>query len=114
MEDIQRLKLQYVAAMANQEEIQQQLNIHRFLRCRLWWRRGARARNIWRRSWLHSRRRRQFGIYDQLMVELRSKDAGTFKKFLRMPTEMYDTILGRFVIASWSNSLGTRSPWIQG
>ena len=32
MEDIQRLKLQSVAAMANQEVVQQQLNIHRFLR----------------------------------------------------------------------------------
>ncbi|KAH3692577.1 hypothetical protein DPMN_193125 [Dreissena polymorpha] len=79
MEDIQRLKLQYVAAIANQEVVQQQLNIHRFLRGRLRWRRGARARYIWRRQWLHSGRRRQFGIYDQLMVELRSEDPGTFK-----------------------------------
>ncbi|KAH3769762.1 hypothetical protein DPMN_171038 [Dreissena polymorpha] len=88
MEDIQRLKLQYVAVMANQEVVQQQRNIHRFLRGRLTWRRGARARNIWRRPWLHLKRRRQFGIYDQLMVELRSEDPETFKKFLRMPTEM--------------------------
>ncbi|KAH3787798.1 hypothetical protein DPMN_165927 [Dreissena polymorpha] len=100
MDDIQRLKLQYVAAIANQEVVQQQLNIHRFLRGRLRWRRGAKARNIWRRPLLHSGRRRQFGIYDQLMAELRSNDPGTLKKFLRMPTEMYDTILGRFVIAS--------------
>ncbi|KAH3874894.1 hypothetical protein DPMN_038150 [Dreissena polymorpha] len=100
MEDIQRLKLQYVAAKANQEVGQQQLNIHRFLRDRLRWRREARPRNIWRRPWLHSGRRRQFCIYDQLMVELTSEDPGTFKKLLRVPTEMYDTILGRFVIAS--------------
>ncbi|KAH3691922.1 hypothetical protein DPMN_192468 [Dreissena polymorpha] len=100
MEDIQRLKLQYVAAMANQEVVQQQLNIHRFLRGRRRWRRGARARNLWRRPWLHSGRRRQFGIYEQLMVELRSEDPGTFKQFLRMPTEMNDTIFGRFVIAT--------------
>ncbi|KAH3771679.1 hypothetical protein DPMN_173006 [Dreissena polymorpha] len=100
MEDKQRLKLQYVAAIANQEVVQQQLNIHRFLRGQLRWRREARARNIWRRPWLHSGKRRQFGIYDQLMAELRSEDPGTFKKFLRMPTEVYDTIKGRFVIAS--------------
>ena len=74
MEDIQRLKLPYVAAMANQEVVQQQLNIHRFLRGRLRRRRGARTRNIWRRPWLHPGRRRQFGIYDQLMVELRRED----------------------------------------
>ncbi|KAH3793459.1 hypothetical protein DPMN_146970 [Dreissena polymorpha] len=34
----------------------------------------------------------RIGIYYQLMVEFRSEDPGTFKKFLRMPTEMYDTI----------------------
>ncbi|KAH3849445.1 hypothetical protein DPMN_091847 [Dreissena polymorpha] len=100
MKDIQRLKLQNVAAMANQEVVRQQLNIHSFLRGRLRCRRGARARNIWRRPWLHFGRRRQFGIYDQLLVELSSEDPGTFKKFLRVPTEMYDTILGRLVIAS--------------
>ncbi|KAH3848120.1 hypothetical protein DPMN_090469 [Dreissena polymorpha] len=98
MEDMQRLKLQYVAAMANQEVVQQQLNIDRFLRGRLKWRRGARARTIWIRPWLHSGRRRQFGIYDQLMVELRR--SWNIQEILRTPTEMYDTILGRFVIAS--------------
>ncbi|KAH3734778.1 hypothetical protein DPMN_041225 [Dreissena polymorpha] len=100
MEYIQRLRQQYVAAMANQEVVQQELNIHRFLRGRLRWRRGDRARNIWRRPWLHPGRRHKFGIYDQLMVELRREDPGSFKKFLRMPTKMYDEILGRFVIAS--------------
>ncbi|KAH3740395.1 hypothetical protein DPMN_047101 [Dreissena polymorpha] len=86
MEDIQSMKLKYVAAMANQEVVQQQLNIHRFLRGRHRWRREARARNIWKIPWLHSGKRCQFGIYDQLMVELRSEDSGTFKKVLRMPT----------------------------
>ncbi|KAH3844980.1 hypothetical protein DPMN_087248 [Dreissena polymorpha] len=87
MEDMQRLKLQYVAAMANQEVVQQQLNIDRFLRGRLRL-----------RPWLHSGRRRQ--LASMISSWLSSEDPGTFKKFFRMPTEMYDTILGRFVIAS--------------
>lgn len=32
MEDIQRLKLQYVTVIDHQEVFQQQLNIHRFIR----------------------------------------------------------------------------------
>ncbi|KAH3690908.1 hypothetical protein DPMN_191205 [Dreissena polymorpha] len=95
MEDILRLKLQYVATVTNQEVVQQQLNIQRFLRGRLRLKRGARACNIWKRPLLHAGRRRQFGIYDQLMVELRRVSPGTFKKFLRMPSEMNYAILRR-------------------
>ena len=70
-----------VAAFAHQEVFQQQLNIHRFIRGRVRWRRGARACSIMVRPWLHPERRRQFGIYDQLMLELRREDPRTFKKF---------------------------------
>ena len=38
------------------------------------WGRGARARSIWVRPWLHPERRRQFRIYDQLMLELRREE----------------------------------------
>ena len=71
---MQRLRLQYVADIAHQEVFQQQLNINQFFRCRFRWRRGARARRIWRRLWLHPERRLQFGIYDKLMVELIRED----------------------------------------
>lgn len=95
MEVSENLMLQYVAAMAHQEVFQQQINIYKFIRNRLRRRRGARARRIWIRPWLHPERRLQFGIYDQLMLELRREDPRTFKKFLCMPTEMYDEIFGR-------------------
>ena len=40
-------------------------------------------------------RRRQFGLYDQLMVELRNEDQMAFKNFMRMPSEMFDELLTR-------------------
>ncbi|XP_068250352.1 putative nuclease HARBI1 [Palaemon carinicauda] len=40
-------------------------------------------------------RRRQFGIYDQLMVELRKEDHASFTNFLRMPPAMFDELLAR-------------------
>ena len=45
------------------------------------------------KSWIG--RQRQFGLYDQLMVELRNEDQRAFKNFLRMPPEMYDELLER-------------------
>ncbi|XP_028395726.1 protein ANTAGONIST OF LIKE HETEROCHROMATIN PROTEIN 1-like [Dendronephthya gigantea] len=45
------------------------------------------------RSWIG--RRRQFGIYDQLLVELRSEDTRCFKNFMRMVPEMFDELLAR-------------------
>ena len=55
--------------------------IHKFIIGRIRWRRGARACSTWVRPWRHPERRRQFRIYDQLMVELRREDPRTFKKF---------------------------------
>ena len=40
-------------------------------------------------------RRRQFGLYDHLLVELRNEDQASFKNFLRMPPEMFDELLTR-------------------
>ena len=56
-------------------------------------RRGQRGRCAWTRGWIS--RRKQFGVYHQLMVELRREDPTAFKNFMRMPPEMYDEILTR-------------------
>ena len=95
MEDAARLRIQYLLAMAQNEVLHQQLNLHQFIRGRFRWRRGFRRRRIWRRTWLNPARRRAFGIYDQLLVELRREDPSTFKRFLSMPPELYDEILER-------------------
>ncbi|XP_028416048.1 protein ALP1-like [Dendronephthya gigantea] len=56
-------------------------------------RRKRKRREVWMRSWMG--RRRQFGIYDQLLVELRSEDTRYFKNFMRMVPEMFDELLAR-------------------
>ena len=56
-------------------------------------RKQRKRRVCWVKSWIG--RRRQFGLYDQLMVELRNEDQRAFKNFLRMPPEMYDELLER-------------------
>ena len=38
-------------------------------------------------------RRPQFGLYDQLMVELRREDETAFINFMSMPPEMFDELL---------------------
>ena len=48
-------------------------------------------RRFWVRPWIG--RRRQFGLYDQLLVELRNEDQASFKNFMRMPPEMFDELL---------------------
>ena len=50
-------------------------------------------RRFWARPWIG--RRRQFGLYDQLLVELRNEDQESFKNFMRMPPEMFDELLTR-------------------
>ncbi|XP_028392658.1 protein ANTAGONIST OF LIKE HETEROCHROMATIN PROTEIN 1-like [Dendronephthya gigantea] len=55
--------------------------------------RKRKRREVWMRSWIG--RRRQFGIYDQLLVELRSEDTRCFKNFMRMVPEMFDELLAR-------------------
>jgi len=72
--------MQYGAAMAHQEVFQQLIIINQFVRGGLRCGRGARVRHILRMPRLHPERR-QFGIYDQLKVELRKEDSRTFLKF---------------------------------
>ena len=77
--------------MAHNEFVRQQLNLHHFIRGRFRWRRDFRRCRMWRRTWLHTARGRAFGIYDQLLVELRQMDPSTFQ-FLYMDP-VYDEIL---------------------
>ena len=59
--------------------------------------RRRRKRRGHRRFWVRPRigRRRQFGLYDQLLVERRNEDQASFKNFMRMPPEMFDELLSR-------------------
>ena len=93
MEDADRLRVMYMLAVAQRDADEVQLNIAHFVHRRLRWRRGQRNRAYWTRGWIS--RRRQFGLYDQLMVELRNEDPVTFKNFMRMPPEMFDEVLER-------------------
>lgn len=83
----------YLVAIAQHEVDVCQLNIAQHVRARRRWTRGQRNRKFWTRAWIL--RRRQFGLYDQLMVELRREDPYSFKNFMRMPPEMFDEIFHR-------------------
>ena len=82
--------------MALQEVFQQQIIINQLIRGRLRWGRWARVRHILKRPRLHPDRRCQFGIHDQLNVELRKEDSRTFQN----PIE-------RSVVVSINNIRGT-------
>ena len=56
-------------------------------------RRRRRRLEFWVRPWIG--RRWQFGLYDQLLVELRQEDQRSFKNFMRMPPDMFDELLAR-------------------
>ena len=56
--------------------------------------RQQKRRRLWCRECLGPLRRRQFGLYDQLMVKLRREDPVSLN-ILRMPPEMFDEILTR-------------------
>ena len=52
-----------------------------------------RQRRHWVRPWIT--RRPHFGLFDQLMVELRNEDQASFTNFMRMPPAMFDELLNR-------------------
>lgn len=56
---------------------------------------NIRRRRFWFRPWLGPERRMRFGLYDQLMVELRAEDLNSFCNFMRMPPDMFHEILRR-------------------
>ena len=49
----------------------------------------------WVRPWLTVEKRHNFGLYGQLMLELRCEDKNAIHNFMRMPTEMFDELLRR-------------------
>ena len=65
-------------------------------------------RNIWVRDWIA--RRRQLGLYDRLMVELRNEDPRAFKRFMRMPPAMHDKIVQRLTPALIKQTTYWRAP----
>ena len=68
MEDGARARLQYALAMAFVDQQVRAVNIYQFVRTRYRWRRGQRRRGYWTRPWIL--RRRQFGLYDQLLARV--------------------------------------------
>ena len=56
-------------------------------------RRRRRPRAVWVRGWIV--RRMNFGLYEQLMVELRTEDPRAFQHFMRIPPAMFDEIVAR-------------------
>jgi hypothetical protein len=53
-------------------------------------RRREQRRRMWTRKWIA--RRPQFGMYDQLLVELRNEDQASFVNFMRMRPEMFEAL----------------------
>ena len=76
-------------------------------------RRGRDTRRWGSRAWLGWKRRRQYGLYDQLIVELQTEDAKSLEQFLRIPYEMFQETLMR-ISPKWSSYvLGTVNQLIQ-
>ncbi len=91
MEDHVRLCQEYQLAVVQHHHDVNQLLVQQVRVNRRRRRRGA--RRFWIRAWIG--RRVQFGLYDQLLVELRNEDTASFINFMRMPPEMFDEILAR-------------------
>ena len=94
MEDPERLRRVYMLAIAQHELDVLNLNIAEHIEGpRPQRRRPRRRRQCWTKSWILMRK--EFRLYDQLMVELRREDPSSFTNFMRMLPEMFDEILER-------------------
>ena len=93
MEDPAKLRREYLLAVLQHQHDLIDLTLYRLRANRARRRRGEQRRKNWVRPWIG--RRRQFGMYDQLMVELRNEDHVSFTNFLRMPPAMFDELLAR-------------------
>ena len=104
MDEAERLRQCFYLAVAqnqlNLAELVRQRRTHQQRAQQMRQRRGVRRRQrapnprrVWTRLWLL--RREQYGIYDQLLVELRREDPVEFKKFMRLPPQMFDEVLER-------------------
>ena len=49
------------------------------------------SRNVWVKPWLQ--KRRELGVCDTLLLELRFREEQKYKKFLRMTSDNFDEIL---------------------
>ncbi|KAH3844918.1 hypothetical protein DPMN_087184 [Dreissena polymorpha] len=85
-----QLECQATLVQAQIDLLDANLAMHRLALKRI-----RRQRRWWIRAWLGPERRRQFGLYDQLMVKLRREDQHAFINIMRMPTEIFDEILAR-------------------
>ena len=92
MDDPDSLRIQYEIAVLQHKQNLVELGLHQVDVIRRRRKRRGRGR-FWVRPWIG--RRRQFGLYDQLLVELRNEDQASFKNFMRMPPEMFDELLTR-------------------
>ena len=54
-------------------------------------RRKRKVREVWEKEWL--RRRRERGVYRELLEELRLEDAENYRRFLRMDTATFEVRL---------------------
>ncbi|XP_070188769.1 uncharacterized protein [Littorina saxatilis] len=93
MEDPARLRREYQLAVLQHQHDLIDLTLYQVRANRPRRRRGERGRRNWVRPWIG--RRRQFGMYDQLMVELRNEDHASFTNFLRTSPAMFDELLAR-------------------
>ena len=105
MEDSERLRREYQIAIIQYQN--HMIDWALFLANRIKRTRGQRRRAIWVRPWIG--RRQEFGIYDQLMMELRNGDPASFTSFLRLPPDMFDELLDR-VAQRITKMHGTGSP----
>ena len=92
MDDPNRLRIQYEIAVLQRQQDLVELTLHQVdvIRRR---RKRKGHRRFWVRPWIG--RRRQFGLYDQLLVELRNEDQASYKNFMRMPPDMFAELLTR-------------------
>ena len=91
MEDYERLRIEYQIAIIQHQN--HMIDMSLFMANRNRRRRGQRRRAIWVKPWIG--RRLEFGIYDQLTMELRNEDPASFTNFLLMPPDMFDELLDR-------------------
>ena len=87
-----RLRQEYMTAVLQHQQNVNQLAV---LQLRAYRRRRRREQRM--RIWTRQRiaKRPQFGMYDQLLVELRNEDQASFINFMRMPPEMFDELVAR-------------------
>ena len=106
MDELARLKKEYELEVLRHEHlsIRVQLMLQRHRRRRM----NRQRRRVWIRPWV--RRREEFGIYDQLLVELRREDTASFVNFLRMPPGMFDELLERVGPRIYKQRTAYRAP----